>query len=87
MQGDAGASFGWLGWFLFDIMVKSHWEMADVASNVCLVYFFAEVYAHVYNYKILYIYVSHIHIKLYSRFIYICIYIYVFAQICYIKHI
>lgn len=37
MQGNAGASFGWLGWFLFDIVGKSHLEMADVASHVCLI--------------------------------------------------
>ena len=35
MQGNAGASFGWLGWFLFDIV--GHWEMVDVASHVCLI--------------------------------------------------
>ena len=57
MQGNAGASFGWLGWFLFDIVGQRHWEMADVASrmfdrNLVL----AEADAHVWIYDI-YIYI------------------------------
>lgn len=88
MQGNAGASFGWLGWFLFDIVGKSHLEMADVASHVCLIeilfslkqmHMCMNIYIYIYD---LQIYNDlHIYSNLYSQFMYI--YIYMFYKIVY----
>ena len=85
MQGNAVASFGWLGWFLFDIVGKSHWEMADVASHVCLI----EI---LFSLKQMHMCINNIYIyfNLYSQFMYIyicilqnCVHIYIYC----IKHI
>lgn len=80
MQGNAGASFGWLGWFLFDIVGKSHLEMADVASHVCLIeILFSLKQMHmcmnIYIYDLQIYNDLHIYSNLYSQFMYIYIYV------------
>ena len=87
MQGNAVASFGWLGWFLFDIVGKSHWEMADVASHVCLIeilFSLKQMHMCINNiYMYIFQFIFAIHVYIYMYFTKLCTYIYIYC----IKHI